>query len=128
MKEEKVEEVKPADKPRPSFIVRRNEFVPESQKSTTAKKEWTPKEFSPKTSGQGFNKGERQTFQDKGFNGKDKPKTERLVLKSNNPHILHRLLSLLLTTNALFQKRNNLAKSNMKKSTLSTSAHLLKIA
>lgn len=41
-KEEKAEEKKPATKPLPSYIVRRNEFVPESKPERPARKEFRP--------------------------------------------------------------------------------------
>lgn len=41
-KEEKPEENKPAKKPLPSYIVRRNEFVPENKPERTARKEFRP--------------------------------------------------------------------------------------
>ncbi len=60
----------PTEKPRPSFIVRRNEFVVSDKKpANTGKKEFTPREFTPRgdrPQGQGYNKGEKGSFAPKG--------------------------------------------------------------
>ena len=60
----------PAEKPRPSFIVRRNEYVVSDKKpSNSGKKEFTPREFTPRgdrPQGQGYNKGEKGSFTPKG--------------------------------------------------------------
>ena len=85
----KTEPVQPTEKPRPSFIVRREFVVSDSQKrENNDRKERPQREYAPKGERQGFNKNEGQGFNkhdrtDKNFFGNKGERTNRSDFNNN---------------------------------------------